>query len=186
MHVPLPTGGGVGEVEVVRPRRDLGIDPVWFSTPTPIDFPSEGGRTAHALWYPPTAPGIEGLEGERPPAIVFIHGGPTSSARAMLSLATQFWTSRGFGVVDVNYGGSTGYGRPYRELLKPTWGIVDVQDCAAAVRWLAEQGLADGERLAIRGGSAGGFTTLAALITTDVFAVGASLYGVTDLAALAK
>jgi dipeptidyl aminopeptidase/acylaminoacyl peptidase len=186
VHVPLPPGGGAGKVEVLRPRRDLGIDPAWFSTPRPIEFPSDGGRTAHALWYPPTAPGIAGLDGEAPPAIVFIHGGPTSSTRAMLSLATQFWTSRGFAVVDVDYGGSTGYGRPYRELLKPTWGIVDVQDCAAAVRWLAEQGHADGERLAIRGGSAGGFTTLAALITTDVFAVGASLYGVTDLAALAK
>jgi dipeptidyl aminopeptidase/acylaminoacyl peptidase len=186
VHVPLPPPGGVGEVEVLRPRRDLGIEPAWFSTPRPVEFPSAGGRTAHALWYPPTAPGIEGLEGEAPPAIVFIHGGPTSSSRAMLSLATQFWTSRGFAVVDVDYGGSTGYGRPYRELLKPTWGLVDVQDCAAAVRWLAEQGEADGSRLAIRGGSAGGFTTLAALITTEVFAVGASLYGVTDLAALAK
>jgi dipeptidyl aminopeptidase/acylaminoacyl peptidase len=186
VHVPLPPEGGAGDVEVLRPRRDLGIDPAWFSAPRPIEFPSEGGRTAHALWYPPTAPGIEGREDEAPPAIVFIHGGPTSSTRAMLSLGTQFWTSRGFAVVDVDYGGSTGYGRPYRELLKPTWGIVDVQDCAAAVQWLAEQGQADGARLAIRGGSAGGFTTLAALITTDVFAVGASLYGVTDLAALAK
>jgi len=185
VYLPLPAEGGVGEVEVVRPRRDIGIDPAWFSSPRPIQFPSQGGRTAHALFYPPAGKVLEGLEGEKPPAIVMIHGGPTSSARAMLSLATQFWTSRGFAVVDVNYGGSTGYGRPYRELLKPTWGIVDVQDCAAAVRWLAEQGEVDGERLAIRGGSAGGFTTLAALIFTDVFSVGASLYGVTDLAALA-
>ena len=195
VHVPLPPRGGAGALEVLRPRRDLGIDPAWFSTPQPISFPSADGRTAHALWYPPTAAGIEGPDGDAPPVIVFIHGGPTSQARAMLNLALQFWTSRGFGVVDVNYGGSTGFGRPYRELLYAPasgsegigrWGIVDVQDCAAAVQWLAEQGLADGGRLAIRGGSAGGFTALSALIATDVFAVGASSYGVTDLAALAK
>lgn len=192
--VPLPSAsGGVGEVEVVRSRRDLGLDPGWISVPRPISFPSAGGRTAHALFYPPTAPGLEGLEGERPPAVVTIHGGPTGAARVMLDLATQFWTSRGFAVVDVNYGGSTGYGRPYRQLLSASepgglgaWGVVDVEDCAAAVRWLAERGEVDGDRLAIRGGSAGGFTALCALLADDTFAVGASLYGVTDLAALAR
>lgn len=194
VHVPLPSAsGGAGEVEVLRARRDLGLDPGWTSEPRPISFPSAGGRTAHALVYPPTAPGLAGPEGERPPAIVTIHGGPTGAARVMLDLSTQFWTSRGFAVVDVNYGGSTGYGRPYRQLLSASedggtggWGVVDVEDCAAAVRWLAERGEVDGERLAIRGGSAGGFTALCALIADDTFAVGASLYGVTDLAALAR
>lgn len=193
VHVPLPPGGGAGEVQVLRPRRDLGLEPGWISAPRPISFPSAGGRTAHALFHPPTAPGLAGLEGERPPAIVTIHGGPTGAARVMLDLSTQFWTSRGFAVVDVNYGGSTGYGRPYRQLLSARdeggtggWGVVDVEDCAAAVRWLAERGEVDGDRLAIRGGSAGGFTALCALIADDTFAVGASLYGVTDLAALAR
>lgn len=186
LYVPLPAAGGAGEIEIIRPRRDLGVDPAWISTPRPIGFPTEGGGTAHALFYPPTAPDLEGLEGELPPAIVMIHGGPTSATRAMLSLSTQYWTSRGFAVVDVNYRGSVGYGRPYRDALQGQWGIADVQDCAAAVRWLAEQGEVDGDRLAIRGGSAGGFTALCALIFTDTFATGASLYGVTDLAALAK
>jgi dipeptidyl aminopeptidase/acylaminoacyl peptidase len=186
VYMPLPPEGGAGEVEVVRPRRELGIDPAWISRPRPIEFPTDGGGTAHALFYPPTAPELAGLEGEKPPAIVMIHGGPTSATRAMLSLSTQYWTSRGFAVVDVNYRGSVGYGRPYRDALQGQWGIADVQDCAAAVRWLAEQGEVDGDRLAIRGGSAGGFTALCALIFTDTFATGASLYGVTDLAALAK
>ncbi|MEZ5139588.1 MAG: prolyl oligopeptidase family serine peptidase [Acidimicrobiales bacterium] len=114
-----------------------------------------------------------------------IHGGPTSHARQVLALAKQFWTSRGFAVVDVDHGGSTGYGRPFRQLLAGRWGIVDVEDAAAAARHLAEEGLADGDHLAIRGGSAGGFTTLAALCFGDTFAAGASHYGVADLSALA-
>jgi len=175
-----------GTVEPLRPARDLDFGPEWFSSPEPIDFSSASGRTAHALLYRPTNPHVQAPPGERPPLLVVSHGGPTSHTRAMLSLATQFWTSRGFVVVDVNYGGSTGYGRPYRDLLCGQWGVVDVEDCVAAARWLADQGIVDAGRLAIRGGSAGGFTTLAALAFTDTFDAGASHYGVADLAALAR
>ncbi|MFO7279740.1 MAG: S9 family peptidase [Thermoanaerobacterales bacterium] len=174
-----------GEPEVLRPPRDLGLDPAWFSFPEPIDFPTSGGRTAHGLFYPPTNPEVTPPEGELPPLLVLIHGGPTSAARPMLQLRTQYWTSRGFAVVDVNYGGSTGYGRAYRNQLRGAWGVVDVDDCEAAARWLAEQGRVDPDRLCIRGGSAGGYTTLAALAFRDTFAAGASHYGVADLEALA-
>jgi dipeptidyl aminopeptidase/acylaminoacyl peptidase len=176
--------GAAADVEVLRPPRDLGLDPAWFSAPQAITFPS-GDRTAHALLYPPTNPEASPPADERPPLVVMIHGGPTGAARPQLNLATQFWTSRGFAVVDVNYGGSTGYGRAYRRLLDDRWGIVDVEDCVAAARFLADEGRVDAERLLIRGGSAGGFTTLAALAFTNVFAAGASHYGVADLLALA-
>ena len=183
-----PSAPVAGPAAVLRPARDLGLDPGWFSVGQPISFPSgpDGGRTAHALHYPPVNPDVRAPDGERPPLLVLIHGGPTAMARARLDLAKQFWTTRGFAVVDVNYGGSTGFGRPYRELLQGAWGIVDVEDCVAAARWLADQGLADPDRLCIRGGSAGGFTVLAALAGTDVFAAGASSYGVADLTALAQ
>jgi dipeptidyl aminopeptidase/acylaminoacyl peptidase len=173
------------EVERLRPARDLGIDESWFSAPEHLTFPSADGRVAHALHYRPQHPEVVGPDGERPPLIVMVHGGPTSAARHVLSLAKQFWTTRGFAVVDVDYGGSTGYGRPYRELLQGTWGKVDVEDAVAAARFLAARGDADPDRLAIRGGSAGGFTTLAALCFHDAFRAGASHYGVADLSALA-
>ena len=159
-------------------------DAAMLSIPHAIRFPSANGRTAHAFHYPPTNAGFEAPAGERPPLIVTLHGGPTSMAGNTLKLATQFWTSRGFAVLDVNYGGSTGFGRAYRQLLSGQWGIVDVEDCIAGARHLVAQGLADGERLAIRGGSAGGYTTLAALAFHDVFKAGASYYGVGDLRAL--
>jgi dipeptidyl aminopeptidase/acylaminoacyl peptidase len=178
-------GTQVVDRTVVRAARDLGLDRAWFSLPQPVDYPSADGRTAHALYYAPTSPTHEGPPGERPPLLVMTHGGPTSAARPMLDMRTQYWTSRGFAVVDVNYGGSTGYGRPYRELLNGRWGIVDVEDVQAAARWLAEQGRVDPRRLCITGGSAGGFTTLAALAFGDTFAAGASHYGVADLEALA-
>src|SRR5262249_32031121 len=147
---------------------------------------TDGGReTAYAIYYPPANEDFAGPAGERPPLIVMSHGGPTSMTLAQLSLDIQFWTSRGFGVVDVNYGGSTGFGRTYREGLRGTWGIVDVQDCINAARYLAKQGEVDGQRLAIRGGSAGGYTTLCALVFHDDFAAGASYYGVADCEALA-
>jgi dipeptidyl aminopeptidase/acylaminoacyl peptidase len=171
--------------EVVRPARRLGLDRSWFSVPEAIDFPSGDGRVAHGLYYAPTSPTHVGPPDERPPLIVMIHGGPTSAARPMLDMSTQYWTSRGFAVVDVNYGGSTGYGRDYRELLHERWGIVDVEDCQAAARWLAEHDRVDPNRLCITGGSAGGFTTLAALAFGDTFSVGASHFGVADLEALA-
>jgi dipeptidyl aminopeptidase/acylaminoacyl peptidase len=174
-----------GQPEILRPPRDLGLDPAWFSVPEPISFPTSGGRTAYALFYPPTNPEAAGPVGEAPPLLVLIHGGPTAAARPMLQLGTQYWTSRGFAVVDVNYGGSTGYGRAYRDQLRDSWGVVDIDDCVAAARWLGEQGRVDPARLCIRGGSAGGYTTLAALAFRDTFAAGASHYGVADLEALA-
>jgi dipeptidyl aminopeptidase/acylaminoacyl peptidase len=189
LDVPeLPDADGstpVG-VGVLRPGRDLGIDPAWFSVPEPIWFATTGDRFAHALHYPPTNPTATGPEGEAPPLIVVIHGGPTSAARPQLNLGLQYWTSRGFAVVDVNYGGSTGFGRRYRRRLNGEWGIVDVDDCVAATRHLVDRGDADRDELIIRGGSAGGFTTLAALAFREVFAAGCSMYGVADLEALAR
>ncbi len=174
-----------GAVEVIVPPRDLGLDEDWFSTPESIEFPTAAGQTAHALFYPPRNPSATAPAGERPPLLVMIHGGPTSAARSMLQVSRQYWTSRGFAVVDVNYRGSTGYGRAFRDLLQGQWGVADVEDCAAVCRYLAERGDVDVERLCIRGGSAGGFTTLAALAFSDVFAAGASHYGVADLGVLA-
>jgi dipeptidyl aminopeptidase/acylaminoacyl peptidase len=192
-----------GSVRTLRAPRDLGLDPGYLSVPEHVTFPSadpnsasrgvphsESGnpprRVAHALFYPPANPEFRGPDGERPPLLVVIHGGPTGSAVPVLSLAVQYWTSRGFGVVDVNYGGSTGYGRGYREQLLGNWGVIDVADCLAASSWLAGQGRVDPARLCIRGGSAGGYTTLAALVRPDTpFAAGADHFGVSDLAALA-
>ena len=174
---------GIG---ILRPARDLGIDRAWFSVPEPITFATTGDRFAFALHYPPTSPTTEGPADEAPPAIVVIHGGPTSAARPELSLGVQYWTSRGFAVIDVNHGGSTGYGRRYRRRLIGEWGIVDVDDCVGATRYLVDHGGADRDRLIIRGGSAGGFTTLAALAFREVFAAGCSRYGVADLEALAR
>ncbi len=177
--------GGI-DAYPLRPPRDLGLSSEQISLPESIDFPSAGGRTAHALFYPPTNPDHVGLNGEKPPLLVDIHGGPTGAVRSQFQLGIQFWTSRGFAVVDVNYGGSTGYGRAYRDLLKGQWGVVDVEDCVAAAEFLAERGDVDRSRMAIRGGSAGGFTALAALAFHDTFAAGMSEYGVADLATLAQ
>jgi dipeptidyl aminopeptidase/acylaminoacyl peptidase len=180
-RIALPAG----EVTVIRRSLDAALDPGTVSAAQPIEFPTTGDRTAHALYYPPHNRGFAAPAGERPPLLVISHGGPTAAASGALNLGIQFWTSRGFAVVDVNYGGSSGYGRAYRERLDGTWGITDVDDCVAAARYLADQGLADRARLAIRGGSAGGYTTLAALTFRDVFAAGASYYGVADLEGLA-
>jgi dipeptidyl aminopeptidase/acylaminoacyl peptidase len=158
-------------------------DAGYLAVPQPIEFESHG-RSAHALYYPPRNRDFEAPEGELPPLLVLIHGGPTSQAEPALDLRTQFWTSRGIAVVDVNYGGSTGYGRAYRELLRGQWGVVDLQDCTQAALQLAREGVVDGGRLAIRGGSAGGYTTLCALVFTDAFHVGASYFGVADIEAL--
>ena len=173
-----------GAVTVLARSAEEVPDASMLSVPRAISFPSANGRTAHAFHYPPVNAGFQVPAGERPPLIVTLHGGPTSMAGNTLKLATQFWTSRGFAVLDVNYGGSTGFGRAYRQLLSGQWGIVDVEDCIAGARHLVAQGLVDGERLAIRGGSAGGYTTLAALAFHDVFKAGASYYGVGDLRAL--
>jgi dipeptidyl aminopeptidase/acylaminoacyl peptidase len=150
-----------------------------------IEFPTAKGRTAFALFYPPSNKSYKGPATEKPLLLVMIHSGPTASAGSSMKLAVQYWTSRGFAVVDVNYGGSTGYGREYRERLNGQWGIVDVEDCIYAARFLADRGDVDPKRMAIRGGSAGGYTTLSALVFHRVFAAGASHYGVADLTALA-
>jgi dipeptidyl aminopeptidase/acylaminoacyl peptidase len=162
------------------------LDEATLSRPEPVAFPTAGGAIAHGLFYPPHNPGCAGPPGERPPLIVISHGGPTAAASSGLNLGLQFWTSRGFAVLDVNYRGSTGYGRAYREALDGAWGVADVEDCAAGARDLVARERVDGARLAIRGGSAGGYTTLAALAFTGVFRAGASYYGVSDLEALAR
>jgi dipeptidyl aminopeptidase/acylaminoacyl peptidase len=162
------------------------IDPAYVSLPEPIEYPTSNGLKAHAFYYPPRNPDFTSPQGEHPPLIVISHGGPTSATITTLRLATQFWTTRGFAVVDVNYGGSTGYGREYRQRLNGQWGVVDVDDCVNAAKYLVKSGLADGKRLAIRGGSAGGYTTLCALTFRDVFKAGASYYGISDLRVLDK
>jgi dipeptidyl aminopeptidase/acylaminoacyl peptidase len=178
-------------VSTLRAPRDLGLAPDELSVPEAVRFPSVDGageaRTGHALFYPPANPRFRGPDGELPPLLVVIHGGPTGKAVPILAVGVQYWTSRGFAVVDVDYGGSSGYGRAYRELLRDSWGVVDVADCLAAARELARRGRVDAARLCIRGGSAGGYTTLAALARDDTpFAAGADHFGVADLEALAR
>ena len=158
----------------------------YLSEPQPITFPSEGGLSSFAFFYPPKNRDSAAPSGELPPLILRAHGGPTGAASATLDWTVQFWTSRGFAFLDVNYGGSSGYGRAYRQRLRENWGVVDVADCVNAARHLASLYLVDKDRMAIRGGSAGGFTALAALTFHDVFAAGASYYGIGDLAALGK
>ncbi|MDE0117994.1 MAG: prolyl oligopeptidase family serine peptidase [bacterium] len=174
-----------GSHEVIRPPARAAVDPGCLSRPRPISFPTTGGAEAHGLFYPPAHPTARAPAGERPPLLVLGHGGPTGAARSQLQLGIQYWTSRGIAVVDVNYRGSTGYGTAYREALQGLWGISDVDDCVAAARHLVQTGEADGDRLIIRGSSAGGYTTLCALAFHKVFAAGASRYGIADLAALA-
>ena len=151
-----------------------------------ISFRTADGEAAYGFFYPPLNTAFEPPANEKPPLIVMIHGGPTAMARASFSSHVQWWTTRGFAVVDVNYRGSTGFGRPYRRKLDGNWGVADVEDCVAAVRHLVAEGWVDPERIAIRGGSAGGFTALAALTSSSVFKAGASLYGIGDLMLLAK
>ena len=174
------------QIEVLRRSSELEIDTGYLSVPQAIAFPTENNLTAYAFFYPPNNQDYTAPTGAKPPLIVKSHGGPTASTSSAFNLKIQYWTSRGFAFVDVNYGGSTGYGRDYRQRLKDNWGIVDVDDCANAAKYLAEQGLVDGERLAIAGGSAGGYTTLAALTFRDIFKAGASYYGVSDLEVLAR
>jgi dipeptidyl aminopeptidase/acylaminoacyl peptidase len=174
-----------GAVETLRSASSLTFDEGYISVAEPVEFPTTGGQTAHAFYYPPRNKDFTAPDGERPPLVVISHGGPTSAARPTLDLQIQYWTSRGFAVADVNYGGSSGYGRAYRERLNGQWGIVDVDDVINAVRFLAAQGKADEQRAVIRGGSAGGYTTLAALtFHPDAFKAGASYYGISDLEVL--
>jgi dipeptidyl aminopeptidase/acylaminoacyl peptidase len=170
---------------VLRRATTLTLNAGYLSAPQAIEFPTENGLTAHALFYPPRNQDYSAPNGERPPLLVKSHGGPTAAAQTTLNLAIQYWTSRGIAVLDVNYGGSSGYGRAYRNRLKGQWGIVDVDDCVNGARFLVEKGLVDGTRLAITGGSAGGYTTLCALTFRHFFKAGASHYGISDLEALA-
>lgn len=175
--------------EILRSTTSLHSDPDvarCFSPAEAVEFPTANDETAFGLYYPAFHPDYEVPEGEKPPLLVKVHGGPTSAAGSTLNPGIQFWTSRGIAVLDVNYGGSTGFGRAYRERLDGNWGIVDVEDCVNGARYLAEKGLVDGNRSVITGGSAGGYTVLAALTFHDYFRGGASHYGVSDLAFLAQ
>lgn len=174
-----------GQAEVLRRSNSLDLDPGYVSVAQQIEFPTEGGLTAFGLFYRPQNRDFAAPGGERPPLLVLSHGGPTGASNAVLDAGIQYWTSRGFAVLDVNYGGSTGYGRAYRERLNDNWGIVDVDDCVNGARYLVGRGDVDGERLLIKGGSAGGFTTLCVLTFRDLFKAGASYFGVADLEALA-
>ena len=174
------------QFQTLRRSNDLEVFPRYYSVPRAIEFPTEGGLTAHGFFYPPQNPDYRAPDNEKPPLIVKSHGGPTAAASTALALSIQYWTSRGFAVLDVNYGGSTGYGRQYRERLNKKWGIVDVDDCANGARYLANRGEVDGKRLVITGGSAGGYTTLCALTFRNTFKAGASHFGVSDAEALAR
>ncbi len=175
-----------GKLDVLKRYSTLTIDPGYLSIPEAVEFPTEGGLTAHGFYYTPKNKDFTAPAGERPPLVVLSHGGPTSAADTARDLTIQYWTSRGFAVLDVNYGGSTGYGRSYRQRLNDNWGIVDVDDCVNGAKYLVNQGLADGDRLIIRGWSASGYTTLAALAFRDVFKAGASHFGVSELEAMAE
>jgi len=175
-----------GETEVLRRATEVPVEEGYLSLPRPVQFPTEEGLTAHGFFYAPRNPHYEGPREVRPPLLVISHGGPTAATTGTLNLAIQYWTSRGIAVLDVNYRGSTGYGRRYRQQLDGDWGIADVEDCVRGARHLARQGNVDGGRLIIRGGSAGGYTTLRALTTRRDFAAGASYFGVSDLTALTE
>ncbi len=175
-----------GEQRVLRDSSTVEVDPAYLSTAEAIRFPSTDGATAHAFFYAPKNRDFCAEAGARPPLIVMTHGGPTGASSVALKWTLQYWTSRGIAVVEVNYRGSSGYGRAYREALKGRWGVDDVDDAVAAARWLVEAGAADADRIAIRGSSAGGYTTLAALTFRDFFKAGTSLYGISDLEALAR
>lgn len=174
------------QLELVRRSSTTRVDREYLSQPETIEFPVEDGLTAHAFLYMPQNRDFAASEGAKPPLLLKSHGGPTAAASNALDMEIQFWTSRGFAVVDVNYGGSTGYGREYRRRLERNWGVVDVDDCVNAAEYLVAQGLVDERKLAIDGGSAGGYTTLAVLTFRDLFSAGASYYGVSDLESLAQ
>ena len=186
-----PSASLANGVEIVRSAKEDGIDAEWVSVPEAISYQSSatganGEWSVHAGYYPPRNPHYQAPSGQRPPLLVVSHGGPTSATWDVLDEELQFWTSRGFAVLDVNYSGSTGHGRDYRERLNGAWGIVDVADCVNGARHLVESGKADPSRLIIRGGSAGGYTTLAALTFHDTFKAGASYYGISDIEVLAR
>ena len=172
--------------EIVRVANPAHIDSGHLSASKHIEFPTEGGKTAHATYYPPRNRDFQAPEGEKPPLVVHCHGGPTGAGGPTYAFEFQYWTSRGFALVDVSYGGSTGYGRAYRQRLDGMWGVVDVDDCINAAKYLVEQGLVDPKRISITGGSAGGYTVLLSLTKRDFYAAGASHYGIGDLELFVK
>ena len=182
VEIALPSG----RVEVVRASREVAISPGCIARPRHVAFSSASGESVHALVYPPANEDFVAPAGERPPLIVSVHGGPTASSSPALDYSVQYWTSRGFAVASVDYGGSSGYGRAYRQRLAGAWGVVDLADCELVARALVEAGEVDPDRLLVHGGSAGGFTVLCAATFGEVFVAGASYYGVADLAALAR
>lgn len=177
--------GAAPHLQVLRASSAVRIERDMVSVAEPVSWSTPDGATAHGFFYPPVNPQVQPDPGQLPPLVVLSHGGPTAATTPALKLPVQYWTSRGIAVLDVNYGGSTGYGRAYRDRLRGTWGIVDVDDCCSGATALAQQGRVDGERMAIKGGSAGGYTTLAALTFRDVFTAGVSRYGIGDLEMLA-
>lgn len=185
-HTLLEVDVSRGAAREIRPSAQFAIDDRYISFPESLWFPSTTGDPVQAYFYPPRSPDFDAPQGARPPLLVICHGGPTGSTFPDLKPSYQYWTSRGFALLDVNYGGSTGFGRAYRQRLAGQWGIVDVADCIEGARDQVRRGVVDGGRLVIRGGSAGGFTTLSALAFHDVFQAGASYYGVADLEALAR
>jgi len=174
------------QIKILRQSVNFTINKKYISIPKPIEYPAKDGTTAHAFYYPPFNEDFQGPDQKRPPLMVKSHGGPTGAVSSTFNLMIQYWTSRGFAVVDVNYGGSTGYGRTYRNRLNGQWGIVDVDDCVSAAQYLIEEGEVDATRVTITGGSAGGYTTLSALTFQDCFTAGSSYYGVSDLEALIR
>ena len=175
-----------GQCQVLRRAAELAEQvKLYISVPKPVTFPTSSGQLVHAYYYPPRNPDFAAPDNEKPPLIVKVHGGPTSAASCSLSLTNQYFTSRGFAVLDVNYRGSTGFGRNYRKQLSRQWGVVDVEDCVVATRYFVEQGLADPARCIIKGGSSGGYTVLCCLVQENEFSVGACYYGISDLATLA-
>jgi len=174
------------KLTVLRRSRDETVDARYISIPRHVEFETTNGQTAHALYYPAKNPDYSAPAGEKPPLIVISHGGPTSQTPTMLRYSIQYWTSRGVAVLDVDYGGSTGYGRPYRERLNGQWGVVDVDDCVNGARHLVESGEVDRNRVAIEGGSAGGYTTMCALTFREFFRAGASYFGISDLETFVK
>jgi dipeptidyl aminopeptidase/acylaminoacyl peptidase len=169
---------------VLKKSSDMVIESSYISSPDAVEFPTSHGLTAHAFFYAPKNRDYSPPPNEKPPLIVISHGGPTSATTTSFNLAIQYWTSRGIAVLDVNYGGSTGYGRNYRDRLLGQWGVADVDDCVNGAFHLVALDKVDAKKLIIRGGSAGGFTTLNALTFRDIFSAGASYYGVSDLEAL--
>lgn len=171
-----------GSMQSLRSSFDAAVDRDYLSIPQAVTFPTSFGKESHGFYYPPRNKDFVGMPGERPPLIVISHGGPTSATGTTLRFPIQYWTSRGFALLDVNYRGSSGYGRAYRQSLNGSWGVADVDDCCNGALDLVERGLADRDRLAIRGGSAGGYTTLACLtFRPEVFKAGASHYGLSEL-----